>query len=61
MEANNTNRANNGKSNNFNMTTIRGFVATEPKVSTFAETTVVRFALAVRNRTTNKTTGEVTS
>ncbi len=64
MEANNTNRANKGnnsKSNNFNATTVRGFVATEPKVSTFAETTVVRFALAVRNRSTNKATGEVTS
>lgn len=64
MEANNTNRTNKGnnaKSNNFNATTVRGFVATEPKVSTFAETTVVRFALAVRNRSTNKATGEVTS
>lgn len=60
MEANNT-RANNGKTNNVNSTTVRGFVATEPKVSNFAETSVIRFALAVRNRTTNKTTGEVTS
>ncbi len=62
MEANNTNRANNGnRTNNFNMTTIRGFVATEPRVTTFAETTVVRFALAVRNRSSKKATGEVIS
>lgn len=61
MEANNnTNRVNNSKSNNFNATTVRGFVATEPRVTTFAETTVVRFALAVRNRSTNKA-GETTS
>ena len=56
---NNTNRANKG--NNFNSTNVVGFVATEPKVSTFAEASVVRFALAVRNRKVNKTTGEVTS
>lgn len=60
MEANNT-RAKNGKSNNFNATTVRGFVATEPKVSNFAEASVIRFALAVRTKSTNKTTGEVTS
>lgn len=61
MEATKTNVANNGKTNIVNTTTVRGFVATEPKVSTFAETSVIRFALAVRNRTKNKTTGEVTS
>ena len=59
MEANNT--ANNGKKNIVNTTVVRGFVATEPKVSNFAETSVIRFALAVRNRTTKKATGEVTS
>lgn len=59
MEANNT--ANKSKSNNVNTTIVSGFVATEPKVSNFSETSVIRFALAVRNRTTNKATGEITS
>ena len=59
MEANNTN-ANNGKKNIVNSTVVRGFVATEPKVTTCTEASVIRFALAVSNRVTNKATGEVT-
>lgn len=61
METNNTNTAKNGKKNIVNTTVVRGFVATEPKVCNFAETSVIRFALAVRNRITNKATKEVTT
>lgn len=62
MEANNTNRtANRGnQSNNINATVVRGFIATEPTVRNFAEASVIRFALAVCNRTTKKS-GETTS
>ena len=59
MEANNTN-ANNGKKNIINSTVVSGFVATEPKITTCTEASVIRFALAVSNRVTNKATGEVT-
>ncbi len=59
MEANNTN-AGNGKKNIVNTTVVRGFVATEPKITTCKEASVIRFALAVCNRVTNKATGEVT-
>ncbi len=59
MEANNT-KANNGKKNIVNSTVVRGFVATKPKVTTCTEASVIRFALAVSNRVTNKATGEVT-
>ncbi len=57
MEANN---ANNGKKNIINSTVVSGFVATEPKITTCTEASVIRFALAVSNRVTNKATGEVT-
>ncbi len=61
MEANNTNQnAGNGKENVFNSTIVRGYVATEPKITTCSESSVMRFALAVGNRVTNKETGEVT-
>lgn len=59
MEANNTN-TNNGKKNIINSTVVSGFVATEPKITTCTEGSVIRFALAVSNRVTNKATGEVT-
>ncbi len=59
MEANNTN-VGNGKKNIVNTTVVRGFVATEPKITTCKEASVIRFALAVCSRVTNKTTGEVT-
>ena len=62
MEANNTNRtANRGNNTLVNNTVVRGFIATEPVVRNFAEASVIRFALAVRTRTTNKTTGQVTT
>ena len=61
MEATTTKSANNGKTNNVNTTTVRGFIATEPVVKPFNEVSVIRFALAVRTRTTNKTTGQVTT
>ena len=62
MEANNTNRtANRGNQNLVNNTVVRGFIATEPVTKKFAEASVIRFALAVRNRTTSKKTGETTS
>ncbi|ROT08047.1 single-stranded DNA-binding protein [Muribaculaceae bacterium Isolate-037 (Harlan)] len=61
MEANNTATANSGKKNIVNSTVVTGFVATEPKIRNFAETSVIRFALAVRNRTTNNVTNEVTT
>ena len=48
MEANNTN-ANNGKKNIINSTVVSGFVATEPKITTCTEASVIRFALAVSN------------
>lgn len=51
MEAN---KSKTNKSNNSNSTVVCGFIATEPKVSTFAESSVIRFALAVRNRSTKK-------
>ncbi len=61
MEANNTNQnAGNGKENVFNSTVVRGYVATEPKITACSESSVMRFALAVGNRVTNKETGEVT-
>lgn len=61
MEANNTNRtANRGNNNLVNNTVVRGFIATEPSIHNFAEASVIRFALAVSNRVTNKATGEVT-
>lgn len=59
MEANNTN-ANNCKKNIINSTVVSGFVATEPKITTCTEASVIRFALAVSNLITNKATGEVT-
>lgn len=59
MEAINTN-ANNGKKNLTNSTVLRGFVATEPKVTTCSDASVIRFALTVSHRVTNKATGEVT-
>lgn len=61
MEATTTKSANNGKTNNVNTTTVRGFIATEPVVKPFNEVSVIRFALAVRTRTTSKTTGQVTT
>lgn len=61
MEATTTKSANNGKTNNVNTTTVRGFIATEPVSKRFEETSVIRFALAVRTHTTSKTTGEVTT
>ena len=61
MEATTTKSANNGKTNNVNTTTVRGFIATEPVVKPFNEVSVIPFALAVRTRTTNKTTGQVTT
>lgn len=62
MEANNTNRtANRGNNTLVNNTVVRGFIATEPVVRNFAEASVIRFALAVRTKSTSKKSGETTS
>lgn len=62
MEANNTNRtANRGNNTLVNNTVVRGFIATDPVVRNFAETSVIRFALAVRTKSTSKKSGETTS
>ena len=61
MEANNTNRtANRGNNTLVNNTVVRGFIATEPSIHNFAEASVIRFALAVRTKSTSKKSGETT-
>lgn len=62
MEANKTIRtANRGNNTLVNNTVVRGFIATEPVVRNFAEASVIRFALAVRTKSTSKKSGETTS
>lgn len=61
MEANKTIRtANRGNNTLVNNTVVRGFIATEPVVRNFAEASVIRFALAVRTKSTSKKSGETT-
>lgn len=52
MNAINTLRTNNS-------TNVVGFVATEPQISTFAEASVARFALAIRSRRVDRLTGKI--
>lgn len=62
MEANKTIRtANRGNNTLVNNTVVRGFIATEPVVRNFAEASIIRFALAVRTKSTSKKSGETTS